>query len=121
VDRTRIDGIDVMVAQTLLSEVGLDMSRVESRITSKGPSKPRPFDKHQSMDQGNVRFGGSKQLKPLRLISRRVPKLPTLQWLRQGSMLPTLRWSCCFRPRPTLQWRLPVWMRPTLQSRPIEL
>ena len=27
VDLTRIDGIDVMVAQTLLSEVGLDMSR----------------------------------------------------------------------------------------------
>jgi transposase len=27
VDLTRIDGIDVMVAQTLISEVGLDMSR----------------------------------------------------------------------------------------------
>jgi len=27
VDLTRIDGIDVMVAQTLVSEVGLDMSR----------------------------------------------------------------------------------------------
>jgi transposase len=27
VDRTRIDGIDVMVSQTILSEVGLDMSR----------------------------------------------------------------------------------------------
>jgi hypothetical protein len=27
VDQTRIDGIDVMVAQTLVSEVGLDMSR----------------------------------------------------------------------------------------------
>src|SRR5207245_4714867 len=27
VDLTRIDGIDVMVAQTILSEVGLDMSR----------------------------------------------------------------------------------------------
>jgi hypothetical protein len=27
VDLTRIDGIDVMVAQTLLSEVGMDMSR----------------------------------------------------------------------------------------------
>jgi transposase len=27
VDLTRIDGIDVMVSQTLLSEVGVDMSR----------------------------------------------------------------------------------------------
>jgi transposase len=27
VDLTRIDGIDVMVAQTLVSEIGLDMSR----------------------------------------------------------------------------------------------
>jgi transposase len=27
VDLTRIDGVDVMVAQTLVSEVGLDMSR----------------------------------------------------------------------------------------------
>lgn len=27
VDLTRIDGVDVMVAQTLISEVGLDMSR----------------------------------------------------------------------------------------------
>jgi len=36
VDLTRIDGIDVMVAQTLLSEVGLDMSRwkTESHFAS---------------------------------------------------------------------------------------
>src|SRR5215471_9384340 len=36
VDLTRIDGIDVMVAQTLLSEVGLDMSRwkTESNFAS---------------------------------------------------------------------------------------
>jgi transposase len=36
VEFTRIDGIDVMVAQTLLSEVGLDMSRwkTESHFTS---------------------------------------------------------------------------------------
>jgi len=36
VDLTRIDGIDVMVAQTLLSEVGLDMSRwkTESHLAS---------------------------------------------------------------------------------------
>ena len=31
VDLTRIDGIDVMVAQTLVSEVGLDMSRLRSQ------------------------------------------------------------------------------------------
>ena len=32
VDLTRIDGIDVMVAQTLLSEVGLDMSRWKTEL-----------------------------------------------------------------------------------------
>lgn len=30
VDLTRIDGIEVMVAQTLTSEVGLDMNRMEN-------------------------------------------------------------------------------------------
>lgn len=30
VDLTRIDGVDVMVAQTVISEVGLDMSRWKS-------------------------------------------------------------------------------------------
>ena len=34
VDRTRIDGIDLMVAQTLLSEVGMDMSRWNTEATS---------------------------------------------------------------------------------------
>jgi hypothetical protein len=36
VDLTRIDGVDVMVAQTLVSEVGLDMSRwkTEARFAS---------------------------------------------------------------------------------------
>ena len=33
VDLTRIDGIEVMVAQTVLSEVGLDMSRWKTKPT----------------------------------------------------------------------------------------
>jgi transposase len=39
VDLTRIDGIDVMVAQTLISEVGLDMSRWKTEAHS-----PRGWD-----------------------------------------------------------------------------
>ena len=45
---TRIDGIDVMVAQTLLSEVGMDMSRwnTEAHFSSWSglcPDKPHQW------------------------------------------------------------------------------
>lgn len=43
VDLTRIDGVDVMVAQTLVSEVGLDMSRwkTEAHFASRLDSAQR--------------------------------------------------------------------------------
>ena len=63
-------------------------------LRRKGPSKPGPFDKEASKHGSRERaFWRIQTAHPLRLISRKVPKLPTLQWLRQGSMLPTLR-SC---------------------------